>query len=109
MADNDSPRYATQPIEAIVRIELDDMPAVPTSFGSTDIIVSSAEVLFSLIDGDLPNFRHIKLTGSIPLKNGGPSKRSQSDNYSSWNANRMPDPIRDIVVYAQAQLMERLK
>jgi hypothetical protein len=109
MTDNDTPRYATELIEVIVRIELDNMPAVPTSFGSTDIIVSSAVVLFNLIDGDFPNFRRIKLTGSIPLKSGGPSKRSQSDDYSSWNADRMPDPIRDIVVYAQAQVMERLK
>lgn len=110
MTTVDTSRYTPRDIAISIQIDLENMPEVPTLYGAKGIIVREAVVTFDLFSGlGLPEFRRCQLSGWVPLKSGGPSRSPQSDDYGTWNSDRMPEPIKQVVAYAQTLVLGMLK
>lgn len=106
------PSYTPGTIRFDLPIELTDMPVIPTQFTVNDMIPTRAVVKFEIEPGEAPVMRSLDLSGAIPLKAGGPSKRVTSDSY--WfmlrsHRDEMPEPIRELAAYAMAYVTEMLK
>lgn len=103
-----TPTYTPRDIRLTLQIELADMPEVPTRFGAKGIIAERAIVTFDLSSG-VPEFKRCQLKGSVPLKSGGPSRSPQSDDYWNRNLDELPEPIKQVLAYAETLVLGMLK
>jgi hypothetical protein len=105
MTDIDTSTYTLGKITMTIELDLENMPALPVRFSNNPLIATRATIRFGIVS-NVMTFDRAGLTGVMPLKSGGPSKRIGSAAYG--RIEDMPDPIKAVVAYAQAHLRSML-
>lgn len=112
----DTSRHRLTQSTITLELELENMPSLATHYGRARLIAQKAEVTFRVESGVI-TWRRIELSGSVPTKEGYPSRRANTDDWHPHSFgpragqphDDMPVKYFEIVTSATEILREMLK